>query len=68
MASPITNPNHAPVSGPSSYATASTRHEPDVGRDAVDAQVREQRRLQHHRGDHHEREAEIADHGVGGGE
>ena len=67
MARPMTNPNIAPVSAPSSYATASTRNQADVGRDAVDLQVREQRGLQHHAHEHDEAEADAADHGIGAG-
>ena len=39
----------------------------DVGRDAVDLEVREQRRLQHDAHEDDEAEADATDHGIGTG-
>ena len=67
MARPMRKPKIAPVSGPSSYATASTATSPMSGRDAVDPEVREQRRLQDDAHEDDEPEADATDHGTGTG-
>ena len=67
IASPITKPNHAPGLGTVVVGDREHGDQPDIGRDAVDAEVREQRGLQHDADDHDEPEPNAPDHGIATG-
>ena len=67
IASPITKPNQRARLRAVVVRDREHRDQPDVGRDAVDTEVREQRGLQHDADDHDEPEPNAADHGIAGG-
>src|SRR5262249_23636567 len=61
---PRDEPEHGPGLGPVVVRDRDNDHEADLGGDAEEAQMREQRGLKDHRPEDHQRQPDPSDHGV----